>query len=140
MASVLRCGAAEAALMEETTPSILQGRRRVSNFQPQATKRMRPSQRKSTPRKSAGHAKAERAAIEKTVKPAVENENVKHLRTLAHDLSNSLEAILQASYLLSHAKLDADSRRWAQLIDTASQDAARTNREMRRALRSLCNE
>src|SRR6478672_12622176 len=36
MASVLRCGAAEAALMEETTPSILQRRRRVSNLQPRA--------------------------------------------------------------------------------------------------------
>jgi signal transduction histidine kinase len=104
------------------------------------TKPMRPSQRKSAPRKSAAHSKAKKTAVEKAEKPAVENENVKHLRTLAHDLSNSLEAILQASYLLSHAKLDTNSRRWAQLIDTASQDAARTNREMRKALRSLCDE
>ena len=68
----------------------------------------------------------------------VENETVMRLRVLAHDLSNSLEAILQASYLLGHARLDADGRRWAQLIDKASQDAARTNREIRKLLRSLC--
>src|SRR6266496_1453295 len=96
--------------------------------------RMRPSQRK------AGSSKTTKPAGEQSPKPAVENESVKHLRTLAHDLSNSLEAILQACYLLSHAKLDTDSRRWAQLIDTASQDAARTNREIRKALRSLCGE
>jgi len=102
------------------------------------TKPMRASQRKSAPRKSASHPKA-KPLIEAT-KPAADHENVKHLRTLAHDLSNSLEAILQACYLLSHAKLDTNSRRWAQLIDTASQDAARTNREMRKALRELCDE
>lgn len=93
---------------------------------------MRPSHHKSAAHKSPANSKA--------TKPAVENQNVKQLRTLAHDLSNSLEAILQASYLLSHAKLDPDSRRWAQLIDTASQDAARTNREMRKLLRAISEE
>jgi K+-sensing histidine kinase KdpD len=93
---------------------------------------MRSSQRKSTPRKPANRSK--------TVKPTAENEDVRQLRSLAHDLSNSLEAILQACYLLGHAKLDGDSRRWAQLIDSASQDAARTNREMRRLLRAICGE
>ena len=93
---------------------------------------MRPSQHKSAPQKSPASSKA--------AKPAVENHNVKQLRSLAHDLSNSLEAILQASYLLSHAKLDGDSRRWAQLIDTASQDAARTNREMRKLMRVISEE
>ena len=100
---------------------------------------MPPSQHKAKPRKS-GASKTAKPAVEQTSKPAVENESVKHLRTLAHDLSNSLEAILQGCYLLSHAKLDTDTRRWAQLIDTASQDAARTNREIRKALRSLCGE
>ena len=101
---------------------------------------MRASQHKSAPRKSAAHSKETKPVVQELTKSAVENRNVKHLRSLAHDLSNSLEAILQASYLLSHAKLDTDTRRWAQLIDTASQDAARTNREMRKALRSLCGE
>jgi K+-sensing histidine kinase KdpD len=62
------------------------------------------------------------------------------LRSLAHDLSNSLEAILQACYLLGHAKVDADSRRWIQLIDQSSQDAARINREIRKALRALSGD
>ena len=62
------------------------------------------------------------------------------LRSLAHDLSNALEAILQAGYLLGHAKLDPDAKRWLQLIDQSSQDAARINREIRKLLRALSGE
>jgi len=69
-----------------------------------------------------------------------EPDDVARLRSLAHDLSNSLEAILQAAYLLSQGKLDGDSKRWAQLMDSSSQEAARINREMRKALRSLSGE
>jgi hypothetical protein len=58
------------------------------------------------------------------------------LRRLAHDLSNSLETIMQASYLLSQSKLDETSQRWATLIDNATRDAARINREVRDILRS----
>ncbi|MBV9072891.1 MAG: hypothetical protein JOZ10_04605 [Acidobacteria bacterium] len=58
------------------------------------------------------------------------------LRRLAHDLSNSLETIMQASYLLSQSKLDETSQRWAGLIDNATRDAARINREVREILRS----
>jgi hypothetical protein len=58
------------------------------------------------------------------------------LRRLAHDLSNSLETIMQASYLLSQSQLDETSQRWAGLIDTATRDAARINREIRDILRS----
>jgi nitrogen-specific signal transduction histidine kinase len=61
---------------------------------------------------------------------------VGQLRTLAHDLSNSLETILQAAYLLSQAEMDAKSKKWAHMIDTAAQDAARINREIREILRS----
>ena len=58
------------------------------------------------------------------------------LRTLAHDLSNALETLLQASYLLNQASLNPDARKWVQMIDSASQDAARINREIREILRS----
>lgn len=58
------------------------------------------------------------------------------LRGLAHDLSNSIETILQASYLLGQLKLEPHGKKWAQLIDTAAQDAARINREIREILRS----
>ena len=60
----------------------------------------------------------------------------KQLRALAHDLSNSIETVMQASYLLSQGTLDEGSKKWAQLIDTATRDAARINREIREILRN----
>jgi len=57
------------------------------------------------------------------------------LRRLAHDLSNSLETIMQASYLLTQSKLDETSERWAGLIDNATREAARINRDIRDILR-----
>jgi signal transduction histidine kinase len=58
------------------------------------------------------------------------------LRALAHDLSNSIETIMQASYLLAQAKLDEGTKRWSDMIDQAARDAARINREIREILRA----
>ena len=58
------------------------------------------------------------------------------LRSLAHDLSNSIETIMQASYLLAQAKLDDTDKKWLELIDQAARDAARINREIREVLKS----
>ena len=58
------------------------------------------------------------------------------LRSLAHDLSNSVETIMQASYLLAQSKLDDNSKKWAELIDKASRDCARINREIREILKN----
>ena len=58
------------------------------------------------------------------------------LRALAHDLSNSVETIMQASYLLAQAKLDENTKRWSDLIEQAARDAARINREIREILRA----
>lgn len=58
------------------------------------------------------------------------------LRALAHDLSNSIETIMQASYLLAQASLDDTSKKWVGLIDSATRDAARINREIREILRA----
>lgn len=63
-------------------------------------------------------------------------ETVAKLRTLSHDLSNYIETIMQASYLLAQAKLDDNNKKWLELIDKASQDAARINREIREILRA----
>lgn len=63
-------------------------------------------------------------------------ETITNLRTLAHDLSNAIENIMQASYLLAQADLDDQSKRWLALIDDAAQEAARINREIREILRS----
>jgi hypothetical protein len=58
------------------------------------------------------------------------------LRKLAHDLSNSIETVIQASYLLNQAKLDAQSRKWARMIEAAADEAAHINRGIREVLRS----
>ena len=76
------------------------------------------------------------AAGSKSQKP----DEVARLRVLAHDLSNSLEAILQGTYLLQQAKIEGEGQRWVQLIDSSSQDAVRINREIRKTLRSLSGE
>jgi nitrogen-specific signal transduction histidine kinase len=83
-------------------------------------------------------AKAKKAASRPTAKD--EQAEIKQLRVLAHDLSNSLEAILQAAYLLTQSKLDDHSRRWVELIDISSQQAAKINREIRKHLRLLSSE
>lgn len=64
-------------------------------------------------------------------------EEIAHLRALSHDLSNSLEAILQACYLLAQTSLEDDGKRWVHIIDVSSQEAAKLNREIRKLLRSL---
>jgi len=63
-------------------------------------------------------------------------EVTRHLRHLAHDLSNSLETIVQASYLLSQARLDEKGKKWAKLIDAATKDAVRLNRQIREILKN----
>jgi hypothetical protein len=59
----------------------------------------------------------------------------KDLRFLAHDLSNALETIVQASYLMSQAKPPESSRRWVDMIDQASKDAVKINAKLRELLR-----
>lgn len=68
--------------------------------------------------------------------PRIPAEINNKLRTLAHDLSNSIETIMQASYLLAQSKLDEGTKRWSDLIDQGSRDAARINREIREILRA----
>ena len=63
-------------------------------------------------------------------------EVTRHLRELAHDLSNSLETILQAAYLLEQAKLDDKARKWAVMIDDAAKSAAALNRQIREILKT----
>ena len=58
------------------------------------------------------------------------------LRVLAHDLSNSIETIMQASYLLPQMKLTDDAKKWSDLVEKAARDCARINREIRDVLRA----
>jgi hypothetical protein len=63
-------------------------------------------------------------------------EITRELRALAHDLSNSLETILQATYLVSQTDLPDNTRRWMEMLDQASQEAVQINRKLREILRS----
>ena len=63
-------------------------------------------------------------------------ELVRELRTLAHDLSNALETIVQATYLISQAGPIENSRRWVEMIDQASHDAVKINNKLREILRA----
>jgi len=72
--------------------------------------------------------------------PKIPPEISKELRTLAHDLSNSIETIMQATYLLSQVKLDDANRKWLDLIDQATRDAAKINKQIREVLRSQSQE
>ena len=65
----------------------------------------------------------------------IPTERARELRALAHDLSNSLETIVQASYLLAQAELPENPRRWVEMIDKAAQDAVHINRKLREILR-----
>jgi len=60
----------------------------------------------------------------------------KELRMLAHDLSNSLETIVQATYLISQSGPHDNTRRWVELIDQASQEAVKINQKLRQILHS----
>lgn len=80
------------------------------------------------------HAELGKDRMEKS--PQLAPEVTKQLRALAHDLSNSIETIMQACYLLAQANLEPNGKKWVGLIDAAAQDAARINRSIREILRS----
>jgi hypothetical protein len=63
-------------------------------------------------------------------------ELAKELRMLAHDLSNALETVVQATYLISQAGPPENLGRWVEMIDQASQEAVRNNQKLREILRS----
>ena len=66
----------------------------------------------------------------------IPQEIARELRSLAHDLSNSLETIVQATYLVSQTELPENTRRWMEMMDQASQEAVLLNRKLREILRS----
>jgi len=66
----------------------------------------------------------------------MDSDTVARLRILAHDLSNAIENVMQASYLMSQSGLDDANQKWRKLIDSAAKDAARINREIREILRA----
>lgn len=76
------------------------------------------------------------------------NDTLEQLRVLSHRLSNSLEVIMQAQYLLQRSgesfpevtKAEVpkqEDQKWTAMIGNAAAEAAETNREIRNAVRRL---
>jgi hypothetical protein len=57
------------------------------------------------------------------------------LRRLTHDLSNSLEIIVQTSYLLGMAELQGPAADWLRMLDTGVQKALELNVKLREAIK-----
>lgn len=58
------------------------------------------------------------------------------VRRLAHDLSNSLEIIVQTSYLLSMAELKEPASDWLKMLDSGVQKALDTNLKLREYIKA----
>ncbi len=58
-------------------------------------------------------------------------ETAKEMRRLLHDMNNSLEIIIQASYLVSTLDLPETGRQWMQLLESGVNQNAAHNRELR---------
>ena len=63
-------------------------------------------------------------------------EQATEIRRLAHDLSNALEIIVQANYLLGTVALDDAAKQWTQLLDQGVRQAANINRDLREYIRA----
>lgn len=63
--------------------------------------------------------------------PRIPEEQAKEIRRLAHDLSNALEIIVQANYLLGSTVQDATAKQWTQLLDNGVTQATNINRNLR---------
>ncbi|HEX3941996.1 MAG TPA: hypothetical protein VHX11_10985 [Acidobacteriaceae bacterium] len=66
----------------------------------------------------------------------IPQEHAVEIRRLAHDLSNALEIVVQANYLLSTAALDDTAKQWLKLLDQGTRQAAEINRNLRDYVRS----
>ncbi len=58
-------------------------------------------------------------------------EQAKEIRRLSHDLSNALEIIVQANYLLNAMSHDEAAKQWIKLLDNGVLQAADINRNLR---------
>jgi hypothetical protein len=53
------------------------------------------------------------------------------MRSIAHDLSNALEIIVQTSYLLSTAELKEPASDWLRMLDSGVEKAMNLNQALR---------
>ena len=57
------------------------------------------------------------------------------MRRLMHDLSNALEIVLQAGYLLTTADTEEPVKEWIGLLDAGAQQALGIHRQLREYIR-----
>jgi hypothetical protein len=58
------------------------------------------------------------------------------IRRIAHELSNSLEVIVQTSYLLSMAELKDPAAEWLRMLDSGVNKALELNGQLREYIKS----
>lgn len=58
------------------------------------------------------------------------------IRRIAHELSNSLEVIVQTSYLLSMAELKEPAAEWLRMLDSGVNKALELNSDLREYIKS----
>jgi hypothetical protein len=66
-----------------------------------------------------------------TPAPRIPEELALEIRKLAHELSNSLEVIVQTSYLLSMAELKEPANDWLRMLDSGVAKALEINLQLR---------
>ncbi|MHB1936414.1 MAG: hypothetical protein ACYCOR_07490 [Acidobacteriaceae bacterium] len=58
------------------------------------------------------------------------------IRRLMHDLSNALEIVLQAGYLLTTADTEGPVKEWIGLLDGGAQQALKVHQQLREYIRA----
>jgi hypothetical protein len=66
----------------------------------------------------------------------IPEEHAAELRTLAHDMSNALEIIVQTSYLLKSTDDDAQAAQWLTMLEDGLQKALKINEKLRNYLKT----
>ena len=66
-----------------------------------------------------------------TNQSSIPAEQAKEIRRLSHDLSNALEIIVQANYLLGSMSHDESAKQWVKLLENGVVQAAEINRSLR---------
>ena len=67
---------------------------------------------------------------------AIPEELALEIRRIAHELSNSLEVIVQTSYLLSMAELKEPAAEWLRMLDSGVMKALELNTELREYIKA----
>ena len=63
--------------------------------------------------------------------PLIPEQTALEIRRIAHELSNSLEVIVQTSYLLSMAELKGPAAEWLRMLDSGVNKALEQNLALR---------